>query len=555
MEKNLVPLDGILRVLYTTPNENYPLALNYLERGQELNHPMRTNYFYPILLNIYSSETCQNWTDNDRLRLFRLLDRLSIPIESLTYSRLIQSIFHQYYQNDFTSLFNMLSKNNLQSILDRICRLLLNDIRRNMLQINVIEQIAPFFRLHVRSRQEEFARYLFSTMTGISTKSDEHNDEEINKNSQRKSMNDYTTIFQLIDSISKNLSNDIPMLKHELYIYLLRLSAQHRRTDLTSRLAEQCIKDNLKIGGSMNEIDILTSYTLPRDIVEQLARYKPGEMSWKEKVSTMDLQKANRQQLEELYQEAKQDGKYPFNLQQRLLDNYIQKNSIKKAFTILHEMVSNRHQKKTSPQDLVQYYSDAMRENSNIPYLHLFKLFIEKNELNRLQDIVDIATLQHGSRNVLHDLAFTLIEGEKIKQAEKIFRTPWLKARNSRINLHALLFADSNNLDALIEAIKLTRNLPGVNQSQLFTSAIRVALRLNQSDMIDWLIKEIQENRIQLDIRIKKYLDAHLLSKGLDPLNIEAYKSQNKNEKDSISSASDDYDVPVQEQHKISAQN
>ncbi|CAF4824261.1 unnamed protein product, partial [Rotaria magnacalcarata] len=55
--------------------------------------------------------------------------------------------------------------------------------------------------------------------------------------------------------------------------------------------------------------------------------------------------------------------------------------------------------------------------------------------------IVDIATLQHGSRNVLHDLAFTLIEAGKTKQAEKIFRTPWLKARNSRINLHALLLA------------------------------------------------------------------------------------------------------------------
>ncbi|CAF4575672.1 unnamed protein product [Rotaria sp. Silwood1] len=673
MEKNLVPLDGILRVLYTTPNENHHLALNYLERGQELNHPMRTNYFYPILLNIYSPKTCQNWTDNDRLRLFRLLDRLSIPIESSTYSRIVQPIFHQYYQNDFNPLLNMLSKNNLQSILDRICRLLLNDIRRNVLQLNIIEQIAPFFRLHTRSRQEEFARYLCSFMTGISTKLDEHHDEEINKDSQTKSMNDYTRIFQLIDSISKNLSNDIPMLKHELFIYLLRFSAQHRRTDLTSRLAEQCIKDNLKIGGSMNEIDILTNYTLPRDIVEQLARYKPGELSWKEKLSTMDLQKTNRQQLEELYEEAKQDGKYPFNLQQRLLDNYIQKKSIQKAFTLLHEMVSNRHQihssilhrlfdfitvklenktdaskadyredlkflcdlyeksfglinlppeltfrlahmhllngdqdnaiqvisnklnsklndeiyhylikflqldssllttdgltaignlflsfrinepirkfwdlffdillEKTSPQDLVQYYSDAMRENSNIPYLHLFKLFIEKNELNRLQDIVDIATLQHGSRNVLHDLAFTLIEGGKIKQAEKIFRTPWLKARNSRINLHALLFADSNNLDALIESIKLTRSLPGVNQSQLFTSAIRVALRLDQSDMIDWLVKEIKENQIQLDIRIKKYLDAHLLSKGLDPLKIGAYENKNKNEKDSTSSSDDD---------------
>jgi len=35
----------------------------------------------------------------------------------------------------------------------------------------------------------------------------------------------------------------------------------------------------------------------------------------------------------------------------------------------------------------------------------------------------------------------TLIQGGKIKQAEKIFQTPWLKARNDRINLHALMLA------------------------------------------------------------------------------------------------------------------
>jgi hypothetical protein len=170
MEKNLVPLDGILRVLYTKPNENYRLALDYLERGQELHHPMRTNYFYPLLLNIYSSETNQNWTDNDRLRLFRLLNQLSIPIESSTYSRLLQQSFHQYYKNDFNSLLTMLANNNLQSILDRICRLLLTDIRRNILHLNILEQIAPYFRLYIRSRQEEFARYLFSIMSGISIK-------------------------------------------------------------------------------------------------------------------------------------------------------------------------------------------------------------------------------------------------------------------------------------------------------------------------------------------------------------------------------------------------
>lgn len=70
-----------------------------------------------------------------------------------------------------------------------------------------------------------------------------------------------------------------------------------------------------------------------------------------------------------------------------------------------------------------------------------FQLFIEKDELNCLQDVVDIATLQHGPHNVLYDLAFTLIHEGKIKQAEKIFQTPWLRARNDRVTLHAFLFA------------------------------------------------------------------------------------------------------------------
>jgi hypothetical protein len=33
-----------------------------------------------------------------------------------------------------------------------------------------------------------------------------------------------------------------------------------------------------------------------------------------------------------------------------------------------------------------------------------------------------------------------------------------------------------------------------------------VAIRLDKSNIIDWLVKEIQENQIQLDIRVKKYV-------------------------------------------------
>ena len=70
-----------------------------------------------------------------------------------------------------------------------------------------------------------------------------------------------------------------------------------------------------------------------------------------------------------------------------------------------------------------------------------FQLFIKRGELNRLQDIVDLATTQHGSQNISHDLAFALIDQGKIKQAERIFQMPWFRVRNDRINLHALLLA------------------------------------------------------------------------------------------------------------------
>jgi hypothetical protein len=174
------------------------------------------------------------------------------------------------------------------------------------------------------------------------------NEEKDDDKSTSKPMQDYTPMFSLINSISNNLSNDIPMLKQELYIQLLRLSAQQHRIDLTNRLAEQCIQENIKIGGSMNEIDSLTGYVLPRDIVEQLARYKPGEMSWKEKLSTMNLQKTNQSKLEQIYQEAKQDGRHPINLQLRLLDLYIQKKSTQQAFTLLHGISFNRYQVRTT---------------------------------------------------------------------------------------------------------------------------------------------------------------------------------------------------------------
>jgi len=330
VKKNLVPLDSILRVLYTTSIDDYRLALDYLEHGQKLKHSMRANYFYPLLVHTYSNETSQNWSNDERLRLFQLLNQLTTPIESSAYARLFQKSFHQFYENNFQKFFQQLADNKLQTISDRFARLLIIDVQQKSLPLNTIEQIASYFLLNTRTRQEELARYIYQIVA-------KQQQQQSNENPT-----DLSSIYELINQISTNLSNEVPQLKNEIYTHLLRLSAQNHRKDLTSQLADQCIKESIKIGGSMNEIDLLTAYALPRNIVEQLARYKPGELSWKERLASIDLQRANRSKLEEIYQEAKQDGKHPTDLQKRLLDLYVQKKSVRRAFTLLHEIYSNK---------------------------------------------------------------------------------------------------------------------------------------------------------------------------------------------------------------------
>jgi hypothetical protein len=67
------------------------------------------------------------------------------------------------------------------------------------------------------------------------------------------------------------------------------------------------------------------------------------------------------------------------------------------------------------------------------------------------------------------------LKHEMIELIYMLYFLPVFKKRRNFFFSYYLFFfdIDSNNLDALINAIKLTRDLSGVNQKQLFTSAIR----------------------------------------------------------------------------------
>lgn len=53
-----------------------------------------------------------------------------------------------------------------------------------------------------------------------------------------------------------------------------------------------------------------------------------------------------------------------------LLLNFRTNQSVRKFWNLFFNILLE----KSTPQDVVQYYSDAMRENTNVPYLHLFQV-------------------------------------------------------------------------------------------------------------------------------------------------------------------------------------
>jgi len=63
--------------------------------------------------------------------------------------------------------------------------------------------------------------------------------------------------------------------------------------------------------------------------------------------------------------------------------NFHTNESVRKFWNLFFDILLE----KTSPQDVVQYYSDAMRENSNVPYLHLFEVKEQYLSINFFIDL------------------------------------------------------------------------------------------------------------------------------------------------------------------------
>lgn len=523
-QRQLLPLDSILRAFYTSADKDLRLALTYLEQAAKLNHPMRINYFYPLLINAYTNSS---WSETDHLRLYRLLNPIAYQIESSTYVNLFDKYFHEYYQTNFQKLFDTLKDNQLQSMSDRFCRLILRDIKNHVLPLSITEQIAPVFLLHNATRQDELAKCFYSILVET---------------------NQPSTVFELIDRISTNLSNEIVNLKREIYLNLIAISVHNNRYNLTKLFAEQCVKENIKFDSSIDELHQLTDRQLDDELVQQLSLYKPKESSWKEKFSKLLFNKLNRTKLEEIYSEAKENQRYPISIQNRLLDIYIRKQLPDEAMTILKEIHSNRYKvepsvyhrlfnlltvKLNSPVenlqtiqfDHVKYLSEQYEQNFNLNTLPLeltFRLahiYLHRNdEINALK-LLNNKIQRNFNNETIHYLIKYLKANASLLSTDGLKSIGYLVA-NYRSNesirrfwnqFFEILLAKTSAIDLVqfySEAVKKNSQITYLHLFQV----VLLFLKKKEQDFfssLSYLLKKMKSIVYRISLTLQQFITVH----------------------------------------------
>ncbi|XP_055339824.1 leucine-rich PPR motif-containing protein, mitochondrial-like [Paramacrobiotus metropolitanus] len=126
----------------------------------------------------------------------------------------------------------------------------------------------------------------------------------------------------------------------------------------------------------------------------------------------------------------------------------------------------------------------------------LMRKLIEAEDPKTLQQVMDATIKVHGETNALYDLAFSFIEAGRVKQAQKIFDTPGLRARHDRLEAFAERCMDNNRLPELEGLIGATRDIFDIDRDALYYHLIRLYGKNDQPDKALAMWTSMQEENV-----------------------------------------------------------
>ena len=131
----------------------------------------------------------------------------------------------------------------------------------------------------------------------------------------------------------------------------------------------------------------------------------------------------------------------------------------------------------------LKVFSDALEKYQVTPWKgELMRRLIETEDTGSLQLVMNASIKVHGETNSLYDLAFAFVECGRTKQAQKIFDTPGLRARQDRLDRFAERVIERGSLEQMESLLTATRDVFDVDRDALYRHLIRLCGKLGDPD-------------------------------------------------------------------------
>uniref|UniRef100_A0A131Y1Z0 Putative bicoid mrna stability factor n=1 Tax=Ixodes ricinus TaxID=34613 RepID=A0A131Y1Z0_IXORI len=144
----------------------------------------------------------------------------------------------------------------------------------------------------------------------------------------------------------------------------------------------------------------------------------------------------------------------------------------------------------------------------------LSRRFIEKEDSESLQRVVDISTEVHGEMNTLYDLMSYFLECGHVRQAQKILETPGLRARHQRLDQICETFLLRDMITELEHLVQITKDLFDVNRDAMYFFLLRAYASVNDVGRALDVWTKMQEENVQPSARTLRFLAALLRKEG-----------------------------------------
>ncbi len=162
------------------------------------------------------------------------------------------------------------------------------------------------------------------------------------------------------------------------------------------------------------------------------------------------------------------------------------------------------HLEKEDLESAVQAFEGCAKEHRRLPAkFRLMEKLIQKEDMERMQRVLDASISVIGEERSLYDLAHNFLTLNRPVQAKKLLETPGLRYNHERLDYIMRQLRQTGNIDAMVNLVVLTRGLFGCDRGFLYNTLLNELTDDPDKTLEVWVMMQEEGHPPSNKIRIR----------------------------------------------------